>query len=418
METAAQVVEREMKRAFEKGGIAGCQELMWSQLSEWQGMLMNIAIIGPSGVGKSSLINALLGLNADDTGGAKVGSNETTIISECYRHPNNEQLKLWDLPGVGTPAFPQHNYMQEIEPDKYDFFLLVTSGRFCEIDVWLATELTKKGKGYFFVRTHMANEVADDKKAHPRSHTEAKLVGEVRANTETQLRKLWTTSPENMRVFLIDSYEQEKYDFSDLELQLIGNFPELKREALLLTLRTRNRAMIDQKAECLRSRIWKSAASSAGIAMIPIPGTSFAADVAILVCQTKFYYQQFGLDTESLKRLAQQRGVNYSELEEVVTKALGVEFLELGLCPANYFKLISALGISLTLFEAESVAEAAVSLIPGVGTVLASSMSYLTTSWLLGKILEKMHAFALEVYDVPAERLAAGYANCLSTDRS
>jgi len=394
-ESLTQVVERQLKKTYEEGGIAACQQLIQSQLTEWQGMPMNIAVTGLAGAGKSSLINAFLGLT-EDVGGARVSSSQGTSTIEQYNHPDNENLIFSDLPGVATPDFPQKSYMDDIDADKYDFFILVTSKRFLEIDVWLSKELTKRNKGYFFVRTHMANDVANDKRAHPQ-RKEHEIVAEIREGTQAQLGRLWTTSPTNLRVFLIDSYELDNYDFSDLQQQLIANFPKLKKEALLLTLRTRNAAMIDQKAECLRSRVWKAAAVSGGVAAVPIPGTSFVADITILVHETKFYFQQFGLDPQSLERLAQTTGAQFSELNAAAMQAFGVEILSLS--PLNLFKFISTLGISLALFQAESVMEVAVSAIPIVGTVLASTMSFLTTAWLLGEIIRKMHIVAKEIYD-------------------
>ena len=66
-------------------------------------------MIGISGVGKSSFINAIRGLNADDVGSAAVGLTETTTQITAYTHPDNPHIKFWDLPGVGTDRFPRRN---------------------------------------------------------------------------------------------------------------------------------------------------------------------------------------------------------------------------------------------------------------------------------------------------------------------
>ena len=54
-------------------------------------------------------------LTADDDGAAGVGVTETTTDLRDYRHPNNAMLKFWDLPGVGTPRFPKHDYLEAIQ---------------------------------------------------------------------------------------------------------------------------------------------------------------------------------------------------------------------------------------------------------------------------------------------------------------
>jgi predicted GTPase len=52
-----------------------------------------------SGVGKSTFINCLRGLEAEDEGAAKVGVVETTNEPTPYEHPDFSNLKIWDLPG-------------------------------------------------------------------------------------------------------------------------------------------------------------------------------------------------------------------------------------------------------------------------------------------------------------------------------
>jgi len=399
METMTQALRQKLLQALQERGIKGCQDVFQEILNEWQGMPMNIAIIGVSGAGKSTLTNAFLGLKASAVGAAAVGPNETTthVTKYEYPHPNNKKVVFWDMPGTDTTNFPIESYMKKIEADKYDFFLLVTHKRFRVIDAKLAMELVKRNKGYFFIRTHMADEVANHKKSYPDSQ-EDEVVRKILEKTVTELSKLWKGDPNKMRVFLIDSYEKNKFDFPLLEQELINNFDGLKHEILLLTLPTTNGAMIDKKAECLRSRIWKAAAWSAAIATVPIPGTSFLADIGILLYETKFYFTQFGLDSESLRSLADRRDVTYDDLKATVTQALGVEVLSLG--KRSFCLLLTALGIG-TAFEAESAVEAAVvCLIPVVGQILAASLSYKTTSWLLKKILDKMHAVAKDLYDV------------------
>lgn len=52
-----------------------------------------------SGVGKSTFINCLRGLEAEDECAANVGVVETTNEPTPYEHPDFSNLKIWDLPG-------------------------------------------------------------------------------------------------------------------------------------------------------------------------------------------------------------------------------------------------------------------------------------------------------------------------------
>ncbi|KAI9262002.1 interferon-inducible GTPase-domain-containing protein [Sporodiniella umbellata] len=59
----------------------------------------NIAVVGISGSGKSSLINAILGYKDTDRRAAQVGEVETTSRPTAYHHPNLETMMIWDMPG-------------------------------------------------------------------------------------------------------------------------------------------------------------------------------------------------------------------------------------------------------------------------------------------------------------------------------
>lgn len=59
-----------------------------------------VLIVVFSGVGKSTFINCLRGLEAEDQGSASVGVVETTNQPTPYEHPDFPNLKIWDLPGT------------------------------------------------------------------------------------------------------------------------------------------------------------------------------------------------------------------------------------------------------------------------------------------------------------------------------
>lgn len=99
-----------------------------------------------SGVGKSTFINCFRNVQAEDEGAARVGVVETTNEPKAYEHPDFANLKVWDLPGrdiplfettcrriilgVGTPNYPRSEYLQKIQFERYDFFLILCRTRF------------------------------------------------------------------------------------------------------------------------------------------------------------------------------------------------------------------------------------------------------------------------------------------------
>jgi len=269
----------EMKNAFESGGVEKCRRLLETTRDEWKTVPLNVAVIGNSGVGKSSFINAIRGLTADDEGAAEVGVKECTVETVSYPHSKNPLLKFWDLPGVGTDRFPRQTYLDDIGVDRFNFFLLITATRFTENDTWLGNEFRKRNKKYFFVRTKIRVDISGSKKSHPRTYSEEKVVREIRESTEEYLR---INGCEDASMFLIDSYKLKKFDFAQLEKRLVEEFQKLKRSVLILSLQAMSEEMIHHKVAELRSRIWKCAALSGAMAAIPLPGTSLVCDSAIL----------------------------------------------------------------------------------------------------------------------------------------
>ena len=186
------------------------------------GIPISVAVIGNSGVVKSSFINAIRGLTADDEGAAAVGVIETTKQITAYTHPDNPNIKFWDLPGVGTDQFPQTEYLKLTSIDRYDFFVIISANRFMETDTWLVNEISKRGKKFVFVRTKIDLDVRNNKRAHPRTHSEGAVVDKIREST---LEHLDHTRQTGAELFLIDSYATNKYDFKRLTDKLLQELP-------------------------------------------------------------------------------------------------------------------------------------------------------------------------------------------------
>jgi predicted GTPase len=81
-------------------GVSGLEKFTQKQLDQWQTCTLNVATTGNSGVGKSTLINTLRSLRARDKDAAAVNVTECTKVATPYIHPENENLTLWDLPGI------------------------------------------------------------------------------------------------------------------------------------------------------------------------------------------------------------------------------------------------------------------------------------------------------------------------------
>ena len=405
----------EMKAAWETGGVEGCTQLLESKRDGWKEVPLNVAVIGSSGVGKSSFINTIRGLSADDEAAAEVDVIETTMEICSYPDRENSMLLFWDLPGVGTKKFPRATYLTDIDVDRYDFFLLVTADRFTEIDTWLGQEFRDRNKNFFFVRTKIGVDVFNNMMTYRERHNEEAVIDKIRQSTECHLI---ADGFNDVPMFLIDNYAPQKFDFEKLKQHLIKVCPEEKRSALVLSLQSTSEDMIKLKVAELRRRIWKCAVASAAAGAIPFPivglAVSLSVDIGIVIGESRFYFKQLGLDSESLKRYSTLYGVDYEGMQAIVNKVLGIKAA--GAVTADLMKTIVLLTLRSSVPKlaagAAKLAKVVTGFIPVIGSVLSASASFGGTYFSLKVMLAKFEETASEVM----KYVAASIATAKKTD--
>ncbi|TPX44742.1 hypothetical protein SeLEV6574_g04305 [Synchytrium endobioticum] len=104
----------------------------------------NFGIVGNSGTGKSSLINALTQARQGDPTYAKEGETETTQEITSYKLTNH--AVVWDLPGVGTAKTPPETYVTKNKLYAFDVIVVCTADRFTEGELRVAAELKNGDK--------------------------------------------------------------------------------------------------------------------------------------------------------------------------------------------------------------------------------------------------------------------------------
>ncbi|CAJ1360855.1 unnamed protein product, partial [Effrenium voratum] len=180
---------------------------------------INIAVVGNSGVGKSLLINRLRRMRPQAEGWAAVGVNETTREPTMYPYPNQSKVRLWDLPGAGTVSVPAETYLQDMGLRYFDHVVVVTAGRFTEMEVSLRAELEQYAVPYCMVRTKVDQDVVNNKEDNfAEKHETLKQIRDDLEKTHGVATK---------SLYLVSSRDPDDYDMPRLLADL---FPGMKRQ--------------------------------------------------------------------------------------------------------------------------------------------------------------------------------------------
>ncbi|XP_026871681.2 uncharacterized protein irgq1 [Electrophorus electricus] len=189
---------------------------------------MDIAVTGESGSGKSTLINALLGLDHDDEGAASTGVVETTSEPAMYQYPNLPYVRLWDLPGMGTPSFASKTYVEAMNFVLYDMFIVVISERFRENNMLVIDEIQRQNKPFYIVRTKVDNDLLSQ--SRKLAFTETRALGLMR----DECLKYLNDKNLHPSVFLVSVHGTQKYDLQKLKDTLENEASKLKIEVFPL----------------------------------------------------------------------------------------------------------------------------------------------------------------------------------------
>ncbi|MCI4381387.1 hypothetical protein PGIGA_G00251040 [Pangasianodon gigas] len=347
------------------------------QMDQLFNVSLHIAVTGESGTGKSSFINAIRELDKDDKGAAKTGVTETTTEPTPYEHPTMPNVMLWDLPGIGTPKFKARKYLKNMQFNRYDFFIIISSERFKENDIMLANEIKKRKKLFYFVRSKIDNDIRTEETKKGFNKEETLL--QIKSNCLENLKEI-----ENPKVFLISSENIKAFDFEKLIETLMSDLPQRKQSALLQSVPITSEAMLKKKVKMFEKAAWAAALCSGVIAAAPVPGLSVACDASILVAFFTRCYYSFGLDDKSLKKLSER--VNKPQLESFIKSPLVVALTTK-----------STARLSLSALAGGAALEYLCSLVPGVGSAAAAGISFVCTLTLLKNGLKELENAALKV---------------------
>ncbi|XP_051960602.1 interferon-inducible GTPase 5-like isoform X1 [Xyrauchen texanus] len=391
-----QEVLEDLKELISTQDLSSAVDTIKHFLDQQDRVELNIAVTGESGSGKSAFINAFRGLGDDDEDAAETGEVETTTEPKAYKHPKYENMKFWDLPGIGTPKFKADEYLKLVQFERYDFFIIIASDRFRECHADLVKEIKRRKKNFYFVRSKIDSSIDGAKRR--KNFDEKKTLDIIREDCVNGLREIGVEDPV---VFLISGRDLNKYDFNSLHERMETELPQHKRHVLMLTVPNITTEITERKKKYLEKNISSVALLSAGAAALPLPGLSVAVDIALLVNEIQKYKTAFGLDKESLKKISVRSGINIDILMGVMKSIV---------CQGITINSIIHLLKQSSLYVAEEAVERVVSFIPIIGQAVAGGLSFLAVFYMLKKILNEIAEDAKNV-------LLASLNNPVKSDR-
>lgn len=189
---------------------------------------INIGVVGMTGSGKSSLVNALRRKKPSDYDAAPVGVKETTSKPEWYsllegppadeKTATNRAVRLWDLPGAGTEAFPGDRCVRDMGLRYFDIVVLVISGRPTETDRRVANELEVFKVPHVVVRSQMDADVENEAEDYGYDSSEVSRM------VRDDMSKQGFPS-----IFLVSSRHPSDFDFHQLVASIVASVQAKRR---------------------------------------------------------------------------------------------------------------------------------------------------------------------------------------------
>ena len=379
------------------------RDFVGRKLVELEKVPVKIAVAGEVKAGKSTLINTLRGLKYDplkvDKLAAKVGVQECTSEPTVYQFPGAPRLNLVDLPGINTPSHPAETYKDEVKLTSYDMVLIVFKETVHQSDLILASILKEAKVPFWFIRTQIDIDLEKHRKLHFKGQlalTKLQVqdfMEDTRKNLHDNLPGLHSDS----KFFIVEGELTglDKYDMPALKEAMAAALTDkLKKQALILHMRSFLPSAIEEKCAILSARIKWFALSSSVVALAPIPGLSSAVDIGAITSFTKMAANSLGInpDVIQLGNKFYRQASLFNQLASVLTSE-GITLL----IRANVKYIASNMVEEYVRFA-----------IPVIGSILAGAISFSTTYAVMKFILNKLENWTKELakLDVDGKLLA------------
>lgn len=185
-------------------------------------------------------------LRNDHPDAAPTGVTETTTKIESYPYPENKNIKLCDLPGVGSKNYQDLKaYCKKIDLKMFDEFLIVTATRFTNNDVELAKKLKSINKPFFFVRTKI--DLDRQNESEKESFDEKKMLEAIKTECSENLKGLWVDT-----TYLISNKHPKRFDFPALIEAILNKLSLDKQVCFVFSMYVVSESILKEKVKRLR----------------------------------------------------------------------------------------------------------------------------------------------------------------------
>ncbi|PWH86618.1 GTPase [Brumimicrobium oceani] len=344
-----------------------------ADLESYQNAKIKCGIIGRSGTGKSSMINAIAGEHI-----AEVGEIETTMnVNEPIE---SNGLLFYDLPGCSTSKFPKEGYIEAFNVQEFDCVILVTSDRFFEDDLYLIKELIKIEIPVFTVRTKIDFAIERGMK---RGVPEGETLKKVRDNIAENLKGIDVKG-----IYLTSADYPKEYDFSKLLEDVFFSLNDFKKERFIADINITSNKILEEKKRIAEKIVTRHSAIAAANGLNPIPGVDISVDIGILVKMSKEVSSIYGLDKE-------HQEFNLQFLDKKSAKAIASIVLQY----TTKYGGKEAIMILLKRVSSSIVTKSASKWVPFVGQAIAAGIGFKMTSWVGKDMIKDAEEIAVETYE-------------------
>lgn len=379
----------DLKSDLNQGNIPEVADEYRGDLNKTQNLPLNIAVVGKAGAGKSSFINAFRGINDDGEEAAEVGTIEEKTVPKAHPHPSLPNTTIWELPEIRMYNSKAAEYLKKVQFERYDVFVLIVTDRFTENDAFLAKEIQRRRKKFYFVRSKIDISIEGEKRK--RNFNMEQTLETIRSYCEGTLKEAAGLST---RVFLVSNMHAQMYEFPLLRETMTTELPDYKKHLLTLAVHVFSENNLMQKKINMNSYIKKLAIVSCVCGAGPVVGLSIICDIGILMVALKCFWKVFALDQGSLRFLALQTGKELEEMTSGIKKRPLVKRVNAQLVFFLLMKsalwimpsFVKYLGTSLRVTV--SVVELPLSFIPVIRSVFGGMSSFAVMYYFLNKFLD------------------------------